>query len=256
MPAPACAGRLPAPLREERMSGTIVVRPPSRRRWLLALVLGTVLWAMALAASFILPQVLLGLRLGGATYAIVGVLQLALGAGAIYLACRVGGLRRRDIGFTRQRWKQDLLVGLGVAAAFALLQFGLIIPLTGGAERSDVVANLGKLQGGAQAVYGMATLGILGAISEELLFRGLILHAIAALLGGGRAAWVVSILVVTALFGAVHGYQGWAGIVDTALYGGLTLSLLCLWRGGRLAAAMAAHAAWNAIALVCLVLLY
>lgn len=238
------------------MSGTIVVRPPSRRRWLLALVIGTVLWATALAASFILPQVLLGMRLGGASYAVVGMLQLALGAGAIYLACRAGGLRRRDIGITRESWRHDLLLGIGIAAAFALLQFGLVIPLTGGAQRSDIVANLGQLQGGTQAVYGMATLGILGAIAEELLFRGLLLHAIAALLGGARAAWAVSILVVTALFGAVHGYQGWAGMVDTALYGGLTLSLLCLWRGGRITAALAAHAAWNAIAVVCLVLIY
>jgi len=238
------------------MTEARTTRPLSRRRWLLALLSGVVLWGLGLGASFVLPQVLLGLRPGGASHAIVGVLQLLLGAGAIFLACRASGLRGQDIGITRASWQHDVQIGLAVAAAFALLQFGLIIPLTGGAHRSDIVANLEQLHGGAQAVFGLATLGVLGAIAEELLFRGLLLHGIAAVLAGMRAARAVAVLVVMVLFGAAHGYQGWAGVIDTVLYGGLTLSLLCLWRGGRVAAAIAAHVAWNAIAVGCLVLLY
>lgn len=233
-----------------------VMQSPSRMRWLLALVLGTVLWALALGASFVLPQTLLGLRFGGATHAVSGVLQLLLGFGAIFLVCRAAGLRWPDIGVTRSSWRTDVLVGLAVAAGFALLQFGLIIPLTGGAQRSDVVANLEQLRGGAGAMPGLATLSILGAIAEELLFRGLLLHGISALLGRTRVAWATAVVVVTVLFGAVHGYQGWAGVVDTALYGVLTLSLLCLWRRGRITAAIAAHAGWNAIAVGCLALFY
>lgn len=232
------------------------VHPTSRLRWLSAVLVGTVLWALALAGSFVLPQTLLGLSFGGATHAISGVLQLLLGTVAIFLACRIAGLRWKDIGITRTSWRADVLAGLAVAAGFALLQFGLLIPLTGGAQRSDVVANLAQLQGGAAAVGGMATLAVLGAIAEELLFRGLLLHGIAAVLGGKRAGWAASVVLVTLLFGAVHGYQGWAGVVDTAMYGGLTLSLLCLWRGGRVTAAIAAHAGWNAIAVVCLLLMY
>lgn len=238
------------------MTEARLASPLSRQRWLLALLLGTVLWALALGASFVLPQGLLGVRLGGATYAVVGVLQVLLGAGAIFLACRVSGVRWRDLGMTRASWPADVLIGLSVAAGFALLQFGLIIPLTGGAQRSDVTANLEQLHSGTYAVFGLFTLGVLGAIAEELLFRGLMLHGVAAVLGGTHAARAVAVLVVVVLFGAVHGYQGWAGVVDTALYGGLTLSLLCLWRDGRIAAPVAAHAAWNAIAVGCLFVFY
>ncbi|MDH5823618.1 CPBP family glutamic-type intramembrane protease [Luteimonas sp. RD2P54] len=229
---------------------------PSRRRWLVAVLLGSLLWAVAIGVSFVLPQVLLGLRPGGgAYYAVVALLQLSLAAAAIQLARRAGTLGWSELGITRAAWRADALIGLAVAAGFALLQFGLIIPLTGGAERSDVATNLAQLRSGPHAAAGMFALGVLGALAEELLFRGLLLHGIAAALGGARAARATAVCIVVVLFGAVHGYQGWAGMVDTALYGGLTLSLLCLWRGGRIAAAVAAHAGWNAIAVGCLLLL-
>lgn len=184
------------------MTNHSVADAPSRGRWLLAILIGTVLWALALAASFVLPQTLLGLKFGGATHALSGALQLLLGAAAIYLACRAAGLRGRDIGVTGASWRADVLVGLAVAVGFALLQFGLIIPLTGGAQRSDVVANLGQLQGGPGAVAGLATLSVLGAIAEEMLFRGLLLHGLAAVLGGKRAGWAAAVVMVTVLFGA------------------------------------------------------
>lgn len=229
---------------------------PTRGRWWLAILLGTLLWAAALGASFVLPQVLLGLRMGPDIYAIAGLLQLLLGGLAIVLACRVGRLRWARIGITGEAWQRDLLIGLAVAAAFAVLQFGLIIPLTGGAARSDVATNLEQLRGGNQVLLGLLTLGVLGAVAEELLFRGLLLNGIGQALGGRRWAKSAAVLVVVLLFGAAHGYQGWSGVIDTALYGGLTLSLLCLWRGGRITVAIAAHAGWNAIAVACMRWLY
>jgi membrane protease YdiL (CAAX protease family) len=55
-------------------------------------------------------------------------------------------------------------------------------------------------------------------------------------------------VIVVVLFALSHGYQGWAGIIDTGVFGGLLLSLTYWWRGMRLAAPIAAHAAWNVIA--------
>ena len=57
-------------------------------------------------------------------------------------------------------------------------------------------------------------------------------------------------------FAFSHGYQGWAGIVDTGIYGGLVLSLLYWWRGGRLAAPVFAHIGWNLIAALGIYFLY
>lgn len=46
------------------------------------------------------------------------------------------------------------------------------------------------------------------------------------LLGGSRTALYVTIAVTVIFFAALHGYQGWAGVVDTGLYDGVTLTLL------------------------------
>jgi membrane protease YdiL (CAAX protease family) len=53
----------------------------------------------------------------------------------------------------------------------------------------------------------------------------------------------------------LHGYQGWAGVIDSGLYGGVTLTLLYLWRR-KLTACIVAHALWNSLAAVLLFSLY
>ncbi|WP_223250094.1 CPBP family intramembrane glutamic endopeptidase [Marilutibacter maris] len=225
--------------------------PIPRRRWIAALVAGTLAWVLAIAAAFILPQAVLGLRLQGSGHAVVGVLQLLFTVAALALVLRLVRVRWRDIGLVRQRLMRDIGIGLAVAVAFAVLQFAVIIPATGGAARSDVVANLEQMRGPG-GVAGMAVLGALGAFAEELYFRGMLLHGLRGALGPGPLRTGAAVALVALLFGAVHGYQGWAGMVDTALYGGLTLSLLCLLCGGRLAAPIAAHVGWNLLALAAL----
>lgn len=229
--------------------------PIPRGRWAALLGAGTLAWALAIAAAFILPQAVFGLRLQGSGHALVGVLQLLFTVAALSLALRLARVRWHDIGLLRQRLMRDIGIGLAVAAAFALLQFAVIIPATGGASRSDVVANLEQMRGPG-GVAGLAVLGALGALAEELYFRGVLLHGLRGALGPGPLRAGIAVAVVVLLFGALHGYQGWAGMVDTALYGGLTLSLLCLLCGGRLAAPIAAHVGWNLLAVAALARLY
>lgn len=228
----------------------------TRRRWAAALAVGLLLATMAFGISFVLPYLLAGNPSPPWAVALVGIVQLLLMVPVLAVVRRVGKLQWRQLGITRDRLGADLLIGLAVAIAFGLLQFGLIIPATGGETRIDVVANLAQMAGGPAMVGGFAILAVLGGLAEELLFRGLLLHGLAAMLRRVPGGVALAVLLLVVLFGALHGYQGWAGVVDTAAYGGLTLSLLTLWRKGRIAAAMAAHAGWNAIAVTCLALLY
>lgn len=224
----------------------------SRARWALALVVGAVAWLAATVASQVVPVVLMGLELQGATYAWVALLQLVLGPLAVLLALRIAGCRLRDVGLTASRWRADALVGVAVAAVFALLQFAVIIPATGGAARSDVVANVAQLGDSVGGLLAFVALAWAGSLSEELFFRGHLLTTLRGVFGGGRVAWVVAIVLVTLAFAALHGYQGWAGVIDTGLYGGLAMSLLYAARGCRLTAPIVAHAMWNTIACVVL----
>lgn len=217
-------------------------------RLALALLLGAALWLAGTVASQFIPEVLLGLPLEGTTFALVGLLQIALVTGGIALALRICGLRLRDIGPTAAHWRADALIGAAVAIAWAALQFLVIIPATGGAERSDVAANAAQLGQSAWSIPAFVVLAWTGGFAEELFFRGHLLTLAPRLLGGGLAGTVLAAAGVIALFAALHAYQGIAGVLDTAFYGGLTLTLLFLGRGGRLTAPVVAHALWNSLA--------
>lgn len=62
-------------------------------------------------------------------------------------------------------------------------------------------------------------------ICEELLFRGFLIHYLQADLGV-----VAAVLISSLLFGLFHFYQGWQGVLKTALVG-LFLALVYLWTG-------------------------
>lgn len=227
----------------------------TKRRWLITLLLGAVLWFAAVVVSHILPQVVFGLRLQGWPYAMVGLIQLFLVPLAIAVALRPAKLRLRDLGLTSVEWRRDAAIGGTVAVVFALLQFLVIIPSTGGAERSDIVMNVSQIGESAWGVFGFVVLAWTGGFSEELFFRGHLLTCLRGLLGDTRNALIAITLCITVVFALLHGYQGWAGVLDTGLYGGITLTLLVLWRR-RLTAPILAHALWNTIATIVLYLWY
>lgn len=146
--------------------------PVPRWQWGAALLMGTLLWFVGLIASEVIPQVLLGMELEGPTYALVGVIRAALGLAAIVVALRIVTLRLRDVGLVTTQWRNDAVLGAAIAIGFALLQFVVIIPNTGGAARSDIVANAAQIGTSPWGVFGFIVLAWTGAFSEELFFRG------------------------------------------------------------------------------------
>jgi len=230
-------------------------RSVTKWHWAGALLLGTVLWFAALITSEIVPQVFLGLELQGTTYALVGVIRAVLGFVAVAVALRLVQLRVRDVGLASVHWRSDAIIGTAFALVFALVQFLVVIPNTGGVARSDVAANAAQIGDSAWGVFGFIVLAWTGAFSEELFFRGHFFTTLRNLLGGSSIALAVAVVATVAVFAAGHGYQGWAGVLDTGFYGGLTLTLLYVWRG-RLTACIVAHALWNTLATVAIYLWY
>ncbi len=220
-----------------------------------AVIAGLIAWyAVAIAADFLLVTQL-GLE-GGLRYALLGICQFIIGTGIVLLALKLARIDASQVGFTLTKARADILVGLAVALVFAALQFLVIFPATGGAERSDIVANSAQLGKEWSGLASFMVLALLGSSAEEFLFRGLLLGGLALALGDRMPGRVVATILVVTIFALSHGYQGWAGIVDTGIYGGLTLSLLYWWRGMRLAAPVAAHVGWNVIAAIGIFFLY
>lgn len=183
---------------------------------------------------------------------VADVLGLWVGlVGAAILASRRqgSGSLARDFGLRIAGW-WDVVGGAAVGLA---CQYVLIPLLYLPAEQFDHALRH-QLSQPAQrdvaAAHGPGTLALLlivlavGApIVEELFFRGLLLRSLL-----GRAPAPVAIVVSGVLFGLAH-FEGvqFAGL---AVFG-VVLGVLA-WRTGRLAPGMAAHAAFNAAAVLSL----
>lgn len=205
-------------------------------------------------------------ELRGFDYAYVGLCQLIFGLAAIGLALRMTTFTFRDLGLFRRAVLPEAAIGATIAVLFAVLQFGFILPATGGAGRSDVVANVGQIGESWWGVSGFVILAWTGGATEEVFFRGLFLNALRGIIGGQNesvisakrtldTSAIVAVILTIVLFASLHSYQGLAGVIDTGLYGGLTLTLLYLWRRD-LTACIVAHALWNTLAAIGLFLLY
>lgn len=116
-----------------------------------------------------------------------------------------------------------------VVVATGLVVRGAVLPVAEalGAGPPDV-SFLAEVRGDPAALA-LLLVGawISAAFAEELLFRGFLLHEVAAALGGSRAAWAGAILFLGAAFGLGHAYQGAGGMLITGsvgvLFGGFYL---------------------------------
>jgi len=99
------------------------------------------------------------------------------------------------------------------------------------------------------SVLELALLSLIAGVGEELLFRGLLQHALATWIGGSTGLWV-GIAVASIAFGCAHAitrtYVVLAAIIS------VYLGLLFFWTGNVLAP-IAAHAVYDFIALLYLV---
>jgi len=123
---------------------------------------------------------------------------------------------------------QWLIIGAGVAACvLILLQMAAV--LRSPEKLDEVRRQAGDMCGIApqstkeKRVF--ALLAITAGICEEILFRGLLMAALAEVAGTWPA-----VVLSTAIFGLGHAYQGWKGIGKTAA-AGLVMALLAVGSG-------------------------
>jgi membrane protease YdiL (CAAX protease family) len=81
---------------------------------------------------------------------------------------------------------------------------------------------------------------LLAAFGEELVWRGYVLNRLLDLLGRTRLGWLVSVAVVSVVFGLAHAYQNWTGIIENTIDGAL-LAALYIYCGRNLFAPIVAH---------------
>lgn len=91
-----------------------------------------------------------------------------------------------------------------------------------------------------QLAYWVALSWILAGLTEEIAFRGWIMTRLAEVGRFSTGAWVIVVVASSALFGALHAYQGVSGMVANG-FTGLVLAGVYLGTGRNLWAAIGTH---------------
>ena len=173
--------------------------------------------------------------------------------GLAALAHRRGG--SSTLGFSVEP-KDVWYVGLGLFLQVALpLLFFPLANLAGDGDTSQVVSDQIQQLGGLGARLAMAlVVGVLAPVAEEVMFRGILLRALA---GFGRR---IAILVSALMFAGFHLFglsgdllRGAILIVPTFVVMGVILGWVT-WRQDRLGPAIFVHSGFNVLALLVLLM--
>src|SRR5688572_2480937 len=127
-----------------------------------------------------------------------------------WISLRMRGFRWRDVGFEApESWGKAIGIGVVAGAAMGTLGLYLIRPLlarTTGQEPGVIDVLVAPGDTSAFALTLMLTW--LAAFGEELAYRGYLMTRFGRMLGGTGAALIVSLVVVSMLFGFGHVSQG------------------------------------------------
>lgn len=169
-----------------------------------------------------------------------------------WLSLRLRGLGWRSVGLTRPAsWARTIALAILAGIALQLLSEFVTEPLI---ERlTGQAADLSSFQslvGNLPATLSMlALVWTLAAFGEEMSYRGYVLERAAALGHGSKTAYLVAMLVVSALFGLGHFYQGVSGVLGST-FSGLLFGTLYLASGRNLWLPILAHGFSDTIGLV------
>jgi hypothetical protein len=173
-----------------------------------------------------------------------------------WISLRLRRIRWKQIGFTRYRtWVTTLLLGIAGGVGLELFDlFGKQRLLTRLLGKPPDLSNFNAVRGNLKYTLLMiALIWILAAFGEELVYRGYLMNRVADLGRGTRAAWIVSLFLISALFGFSHYQQGLTGIIEEGS-DGLILGLMYLACRRNLANPIVAHGVCDTIDIILLFL--
>lgn len=139
-----------------------------------------------------------------------------------------------DLGLGKPKnWWQPIIVFIGLYTSFKLFSRYLVPEIMKFGDRPDI-SHLMNIPGNLQGlIIALILVWITAAFLEEIIFRGFLLNAIDRLLGSTKWSMWASVVISSAIFGAIHAYQGLTGILLTGCIG-LIFGVAFVLNGRRL----------------------
>lgn len=203
---------------------------------------------------FALPNVFFGVTkmnggLSGVNLLYIALFQFITVCSLLWFSLRLLKKDFKFIGWSAKNWKPDTLIGSIVGLAWTALQFGVIIPNTGGAERADIAQMVAWFDGTLLGTLSFVALGVIGGgITEEIYNRGYFINVLKDTFKDPTTGTRIAAILSIAFFAAGHlpsDALGWFDIlVPTIAY-----TLLFLYTK-RLTAPIIAHGIYNMTAIL------
>ncbi len=166
-----------------------------------------------------------------------------------WISLRLRRVQWKHIGFTRYRtWARTLALGVSYGVGLELFDlFGKQPFLTQLMGKPPDLSSFPAVRGNFKsALVIIALVWILAAFGEELVYRGYLMNRVADLAHGTGTAWLVSLFLISALFGFSHYQQGVTGMIEEGS-DGLILGLMYLGYRRNLAIPIIAHGVCDTI---------
>lgn len=209
---------------------------------------------------FIIPDVFFGVtKINGGKTGInllfIALFQFFSITALLYSSLKILKKDFAFIGLRFEHFKGDVLLGILFGAIWTLLQFLVLIPLTGGASRPDINAMLELYDGTLVGTLSFIALGVIGGgITEELFNRGYFINVLKDVFKNPKMGLWFSALLSILLFSLGHmpgSALDWFDIlVPTLIYTALFIQTK------RLTASIVAHGVYNMSAILWVYTLY
>jgi membrane protease YdiL (CAAX protease family) len=205
-------------------------------------------------ALFIIPDIFFGVtKINGGKIGI-NLLFIALFQFFTIIALLYASLKilKRDFSYIGLRFvnvKKDILLGLGFGSLWAILQFLLIIPNTGGINRPDIEGMVGMYDGSLIGTLSFIALGVIGGgITEELFNRGYFINILKDVFKNTKTGLWFSAILSIVIFSLGHMPRtslDWFDIlIPTIVYTSLFITTK------RLTASIVTHGIYNMTAII------
>ncbi len=167
-----------------------------------------------------------------------------------WLSLRLRGVGWRDVGLAHPAsWVRIIVWATAAGLALELFCTFVTVPLLSRfVGQPPDLSDFRPMVGSLRLVLLFTLINWpLAAFGEEMVYRGYLMNRIAGIGGGGRWAWTLSLVTVSALFGAGHFYQGPTGMIQESI-SGLLLGLVYLAARRSLWMSIVAHGISNQVA--------